>query len=89
LINLLYRFALSGYPEGEVIRWTPSGTRFAVASQTSIDIYSTVRTLSSHSILAISYLHLIRKWRYNRQSRMAHEYTIFDSVPEEMDESYF
>lgn len=79
----------NSFPEGEAVRWTPSGTRFAVTSQTSIDIYSTVCTLPNRSIFTTHYLHLIRKWRCYIQSRTAHGYTTSDSVPEETDESYF
>jgi len=45
--------ALNSHLEGEVVRWTPSGTRFMVASQTSVDIYSTVCTPSQHSTFTI------------------------------------
>ena len=48
----------NSFVEGEVIRWTPSGTRFAVTSQTSIDIYSTVCTLLNRSIFTTYYLSL-------------------------------
>jgi protein MAK11 len=56
-LSLLFCCLLNGCSEGEVIRWTPSGTRFAVASQTSIDIYSTVCNLPDHSIFTTSYIH--------------------------------
>jgi hypothetical protein len=65
--------------EGEIVRWSSDGSKFAVQSGSTIDMYATVRPLNMILFECYPY-HRFRIWTFSIQSPTNHEYTTSSSA---------